>query len=222
MLAWTMYSDENDGLLVPNPDLTISGVKGWVSGKMQWDTGFPWPDNYNLNNLSDSSLGQYCAHSTRIYKCPGDRVPGLKGPRVRSISMNGQMGGIAGSGADEQKVVNNYGSPVYKLFLRASQIHAPDPSDAWVFVDEQADSINDGFFRIAMNDPANWWDLPAAYHGQSGSICFADGHSEIRVWADSAIRNRSVLKKKYTAPTPITPGASDLLWFQSHTTAVTQ
>ena len=64
----------------------------------------PNPDNYNTANLTDSLLGPYCNRSTGIYKCPGDKVPGAKGPRVRSISMNGMMGGISTQTGGDQPI----------------------------------------------------------------------------------------------------------------------
>jgi prepilin-type N-terminal cleavage/methylation domain-containing protein/prepilin-type processing-associated H-X9-DG protein len=210
-LAWVMYADENDGKLVVNANLSGGGAASWVRGVMRWDLLLPWPDNYNRDYLTDSLLGPYCSRSFRIFKCPGDKVPGKGGPRVRSMSMNGMMGGYSPS--DPASLNTNC-----ILFLRQSQIIKPVPTDAWVFIDEQADSINDGFFRVNMSDTAAWWDLPASYHSGSCALSFADGHSETKVWSDSAIRSRAVTKKAYTAPTTATPN-SDLIWLQSHTTS---
>jgi prepilin-type N-terminal cleavage/methylation domain-containing protein/prepilin-type processing-associated H-X9-DG protein len=219
-LAWVMYADENDGKLVVNANLSGGGVASWIRGVMRWDLMLPWPDNYNKDYLSDSLLGPYCSRSVRIYKCPGDKVPGRDGPRVRSMAMNGMVGGY--SPGDQKSINNNAPSgPVYRLFLRQSQIIRPVPSDVWVFIDEQADSINDGFFRVNMSDTTAWWDLPGNYHGGTCSLSFADGHAETKVWSDSAIRNRAVTKKTYVAPT-VAASDRDLIWLQSHTTAQAQ
>ena len=214
-LAWVMYADENEGKLAPNANLSAGGVASWVTGKLSWDfSPHPAnPDNYNTTNLTDSMLGPFCGRSTRIYKCPGDKVPAAKGARVRSMSMNGMMGGI--SPGDPASI----NSPNCQLFLRQSQILRPVPSDAWVFIDEHADSINDGFFRVNMSSSTAWQDLPASYHGGSGALAFADGHSEIKTWSDSVIRNRPVEKSKFIPPAAASPN-TDLIWLQSRTTSL--
>src|SRR5665213_57741 len=51
----------------------------------------------------------------------------------------------------------------------------------WLFLDEQADSINDGFFMFSMTKPG-FDDGPAAYHNGPCSFGFVDGHSEIHKW----------------------------------------
>jgi hypothetical protein len=88
---------------------------------------------------------------------------------------------------------------------------------AWVFIDEHADSINDGFFWVDMFGN-KWRDLPASYHCGSGALSFADGHAEIRKWSDKEVRDRPVRKGGYNNVTGTT-GAEDLTWLQSCTTA---
>ena len=65
-----------------------------------------------------------------------------------------------------------------------TDIIAPIPSMLWVFVDEQADSINDGWMETHVNDPDNWEDLPASYHNGACGFGFADGHAQIKKWLD--------------------------------------
>jgi prepilin-type processing-associated H-X9-DG protein len=186
---------------------------------MKWDVPSPpnpsWPDNYDKTKLTDSLLGPYCNRSTGIYKCPGDKNQAAKGLRVRSISMSGQMGGIV-VGADQLSVIN---SPNYRLFLKLTQINNPGPSMAWVFIDEHGDTINDGFFRMDMASTTAWRDLPASYHGGSGALSFADGHSEIRRWSDSAVQDLPVLRVDRVSPFPASPN-TDLLWLQARTTSL--
>ena len=214
--AWIMYADDNRETLPPNAATSANGQPSWVAGIMKWD--YPpmasWADNYNTTNLTSSLLGPYCNRSIGIYRCPGDKIPGVKGPRVRSLSMNGQMGGIV-VGSDQLPVIN---SPKYKLFQKQSQILNPAPAMAWVFIDEHADSINDGFFRVDMNLTTAWRDLPASYHGASGALSFADGHSEIKRWTDSSIRDRPVTKVDISGTVPATPN-TDLLWLMDRTTS---
>jgi prepilin-type N-terminal cleavage/methylation domain-containing protein len=217
-LAWILYSDDYNNLLVPNVSTTAppgpNGPQvGWVTGDLSWDLppSAPNPDNTNTIDLTQSLLGPYCNRSVGIYKCPGDKVNGARGPRVRSMSMNGMMNGIGD---------NTVSNPGYQMFLKPTDINAPGPSQAWVFIDEHADSINDGFFHVDMSNKTAWPDLPASYHGESGDLSFADGHSETRRWTDSSLVDRPVSKTQYAPYSATASPNNDLLWLQSCTTSL--
>ena len=222
--AWLIYAgDNNDCVAINANNVAINnGVLGWVTNNLIWDMGPPpvnYPPNYDPVCITEALLANYGAKSPDIFKCPGDIYPGRKGARSRSVSMNGQMGGervleFAGQGS----VVNQPATDGrnYKIFVRQSDIKSPSPSDAWVFIDESADSINDGLFRVNM-DPGNttWNDWPANYHGGSGALSFADGHSESRKWTDPVVANYAI---KHSKPTvSATAPYDDLHWLQSHT-----
>jgi prepilin-type N-terminal cleavage/methylation domain-containing protein len=222
-LAWIMYADDNNEYLPLNPDQSqINNVNGWIKGIMKWDIGgfpppAPWPDNYNTTNLTDCALGSFCSRSVGIYKCPGDKKDAQKGPRVRSISMNAYMGGIS----TDPNMLNN-GFSTYQVYQKSTAIRSPGPSDAWVFVDENGDSINDGFFFVAMGQTTSWYDLPGNYHGGTGAFSLADGHAESKAWHDGNVKDRLVTGKSITGftPTPADPNAGDLAWLQQHTTSL--
>jgi len=225
-LAWIMYSGDNDDKLVRN--LSTSGTgDGWVQrgdapGKLTWDD-FPSPVNpvnYETTNLTGGLLGSYCNRSAAIFKCPGDRVNAKLGVRVRSVSMNAQMGGVVS--AAEGAVINQYGpGNNYKHFIKQTQINNPTPTMAWVFIDEHGDSINDALFRVDMLPGTTAWrDLPASYHGASGALSFADGHAEIRRWSDSAIKDRPVRKAVYASGSAVANPKTDMLWLQARTTSL--
>jgi prepilin-type N-terminal cleavage/methylation domain-containing protein/prepilin-type processing-associated H-X9-DG protein len=222
-LAGIMYADDNNQYLPLNPDQSqINNVNGWIKGIMKWDmVGFPppapWPDNTNTTYLTDSSLGPYSSRSVGIYKCPGDKKDAAKGPRVRSISMNAYMGGVS----SDNNITNN-GFSTYKVFQKTTAILSPNPSDAWVFVDEAGDSINDGFFFVAMGQTTSWYDVPGNYHGGTGAFSFADGHAESKTWQDGNVKNLPVTGKSFTGftPTPADANAGDLGWVQQHTTSL--
>jgi len=217
--AWIMYADDNSGTLPPNASTSMAGSPSWVMGVLKWDSGFPWPQNYDTSLLTDSLLGPYCNRSIGIYKCPGDKYPAMSGPRIRSISMNGQMGGIS-----TQPPILNQGidGKNYALFYKQVQVINPSPSTAWVFIDEHPDSINDGFFYVSMSQTANkWYDCPASFHGASGALSFGDGHAEVRKWSDPAILNQPVLKQSMEPKKPFSATApyTDLRWLQDRTSS---
>lgn len=138
-----------------------------------------------------SAMANY-VKSAGVYKCPSDTMQ-KTGTRSRSLAMNGALAGRAGSGPVVQghnppdhsyygSGANGAGGPARKM----NHLQTPGVSDVFVFLDEHADSINDGTF---MHDPGypqgaeHWRDLPASYHRGAGSFSFADGHSEIHKWS---------------------------------------
>ena len=217
--AWLMYADDNNDKVAQNFDQSQNSIQGWVKGIMSWDLppSAPNSDNYDVTNLSTSALGPYCSRQTGIYKCPGDKVEAAKGPRVRSVSMNAYVGGSSADGN-----VLSHGLSTYQIYKKAALMQNPGPANTWVFIDEHGDSINDGFFFIAMGQTTSWYDWPANYHGSSCSFSFADGHSEIKKWTDAAIANQPVKRVNHTGFTPfaVQDGGGDLAWIQARTSAL--
>jgi len=79
----------------------------------------------------------------------------------------------------------------YRQFNKISEIVSPKPSEAFVFIDEREDSMNDGWFPINMDgfDPRNpkayqIVDYPADWHNQAANLSFVDGHGETWRWRD--------------------------------------
>lgn len=175
-VAWLIYADENAGHLAENYGSTITN-SSWVTGNLKWDTATaPWPDNTNTAYLVGGELGPYI-RNVGAFKCPADKVPGARGPRVRSVSMNGFAG-------DTENINGRFLNPGWKLFLKLSDIASPPPAMCWIFLDEHPDSINDCLFSVLMTHGALWTDVPASYHNGACGFSFADGHSEIKKWLD--------------------------------------
>jgi hypothetical protein len=76
-----------------------------------------------------------------------DKLTRVVLPRVRSVSMSGQMGG-------DMAII-----PAFLTNLRESDIRHPPPAKAFVFIDERDDSIDDGFFAVTTG-PRSWWNCP--------------------------------------------------------------
>jgi len=231
-LAWVMYADDNNDALVNNPDqsqINNTNNLGWVMGIMSWNPSDP--DNTNTAFLTGSALGPYCSRATGIYKCPGDqRIVAGQGPRVRSVSMNCYMGlnGSLAQKSTDPNIVPYLNK--YQVYTKLSTIISPNPSSAWVFIDENGDSINDGFFFVSMNtNTLTWYDIPANYHGNSSTLAFADGHAEVKVWRDSgdmsagyadvAYRPIQGVNRSTFSPYGKADGSGDLQWLQNDTTA---
>jgi prepilin-type N-terminal cleavage/methylation domain-containing protein/prepilin-type processing-associated H-X9-DG protein len=169
-LAWLLYADDNDDLLVNNHGVgeTLARRDTWANNVEDWTAS---DDNTNLVYLSNSLLGPYANHSTRVYKCPADVVPAPNGERIRSMAMNAQVG-------DPGENTNRF-NPAYVQYFKKGDVLSP--SGIFVFLDEHCDTINDGFF-VNRLDEYLWGNLPASYHNGACNFSFVDGHQESHRW----------------------------------------
>jgi prepilin-type processing-associated H-X9-DG protein len=87
----------------------------------------------------------------------------------------------------------------------------------WVTIDENSDSINDGWFVVNVTRGAlttlQWVDYPASYHNNAGGLSFADGHSEIKKWKDATVLKVPAGNARSSS------SAGDLGWLSQRTTA---
>ncbi len=220
VLAWVLYSDENNGRLAYN----LGGAQGgkspaiktnanWVNNNLTWELD---ADNTNTATLTEAALGHYANRVASIYRCPADRtlskIQQRAGwtSRVRSYSMNamiGDAGALSGTGF-------NQNNPDYVQFFRLTDI--PHPSDIFVFVEEHPDSINDGYF-LNQFYTLHWIDLPASDHDGAAPFAFADGHALMRRWVDATTRQPSV-PGILDFPVPVHRNeTTDLSWVMHHT-----
>ncbi len=199
-LAWVMYADDNNERLVPNgTGAQIGWVEGWLQTPQE-------ATNVNLLRAPKGMLWNY-NKSLGIYKCPADlstaRIGNKAIPRVRSVAMNGNMNGASWY-TDEIR-------STHITFRKHSEIVRPSPSEAFVFLDEHPDGIDDGYFLVFVNRRQLWGNLPANYHNGACGFSFADGHAEIRKWLDP-----DTLSKKIVANPK---GPRDVPWIQVRTSA---
>lgn len=61
---------------------------------------------------------------------------------------------------------------------KLSQIISPAPSNAFVFLDEHENSIENARFVVTQPGDYRWIDFPATRHSGSATLSFADGHAE--------------------------------------------
>lgn len=217
-LAWLMYADDNHSNLTPNATggsspPSLFWVLGWL------DFSLNNTDNTNILCLATNRIGPYI-QNINIYKCPADsylcqEVTG-RVPRVRSVSMNGYIEGGAYAG-DHGPYDSEYQAGFF-AYNSLGDIIAPSPSMLWVFVDEQADSINDGYLRKDVTDYNNWLDLPASYHDGACGFGYADGHSEIKKWLAASTIVPVTMNSHSGFPAP---GSVDIAWFIPRCTART-
>jgi prepilin-type N-terminal cleavage/methylation domain-containing protein/prepilin-type processing-associated H-X9-DG protein len=230
-VAWHLYSTDFNDFVANNYGVqeTIQAINArrldnWVNNVMTWGAGGGVDDvsNTNMEWIATGVLGKYTAAALGVYKCPADnylspiqRVARFP-QRNRSLSMNSIFGrfSIVNDNSDPTYRGVNWGFQQYKQYLK--QAHVPRPAKTWLFIDENADSINDGYF---INNPSatDWQDIVASYHNSACGFSFADGHAEIKKWRSSA----SKYGVTYNAAPPRKPfdtaGYADFKWYLERT-----
>ncbi len=265
--AWLMYAQDNNDGCPGNwwnheQDWLTYSNESWVSGWLGADGtggngsggGAGGPDNTNtllLVSEGYASLGQY-TRNPKLYLCPASIVQcpvTSSGPKdymlCRSVSMNSWVGyntdcqGSTFSGTVIPKVsVPNYSGCVGKNFNSTTSIKAGiSPSDLYVFMEERAESIDDGWFEQYVPPGVSGWaptipNWPTDYHNEAATIGFADGHVEVHRWqgtgpglSDGAspvgttMAQQAVISTKWGSATqPVIRYQTDIIWLQTHAT----
>jgi prepilin-type N-terminal cleavage/methylation domain-containing protein/prepilin-type processing-associated H-X9-DG protein len=201
LLAWTLYTADNQENFPGVDDTGSITAKAWCAGTMT-----------NPSQATDPKVlegGQIWPYnkSYKIYKCPADQkgytIAGAQVPTIRSMSAS-------------QAFSAGYWLPAatYRIFKKTGDV--ANPTQTWVFIDEHPDSINDGGFGVKM-----WFkdaptgtpeiiDTPAGYHGGAAGLAFLDGHSEIRKW-----RNKLTYDNNGPQSSPLY--AEDVDWLSRNT-----
>jgi prepilin-type N-terminal cleavage/methylation domain-containing protein/prepilin-type processing-associated H-X9-DG protein len=177
LLAWKMYMEDNQD--------RVLGARQWIGGQLTLNTPTA-AANWDVDTYVKASPLWPYSKSAGIFRCPADRSTatdnfGNSVSRIRSMSMSCWIGGEAWAASGSGWLV----------YQKASDFLRPGPSQTFVFLDERADSINDGYYAVDMlgypDKPgtSRLVDLPGSYHNGAGGFSFVDGHSEPKKWMDS-------------------------------------
>ena len=209
-LGWMMYADDNQDKLVPVggiPDLVVTVNPTFAALRPQWVFGRVDATDSATNAwfLENGLLYSY-VKNTRIYKDPADPNTYKGEPTIRSMSMNCWLNPI--SIWDEPAT-----ETVYRKFSSLK-----NPTLTFVFIDEAAYSLDDGFF-VCTSDKPQWVNNPASYHGNGGGLSFADGHSEIKAWKDGNLLLANKSQKHVGTWVDPDPSSDNLAWLQARSTS---
>ena len=95
-LGAIMYANDNSGFLLPNAPYgqNLGGGKAWIDVTTMAYVEGPGNlmGNTNTALYTDGLLAPYLANQLGVYKSPADTIPSANGQRIRSYTMNGQMG----------------------------------------------------------------------------------------------------------------------------------
>jgi prepilin-type N-terminal cleavage/methylation domain-containing protein len=221
--GWIMYATDNNDFAMPNSPLGQGNT--WVGGETEDWTAVD--GNTNLELYRTNLMAPYMSGQLGVYRCPADNIDSANGQRIRTYSMQGQVG-----------TTFNFGDEAFaKYYLKLSDITInPGPSDLIVFIEENMYSMNDGYLQVdndygatpgTYSGQATFPDLPGSYHKWSCGVSFSDGHSEIHKWVTAAIEKPVVYgvggfsnpQPTVMAGNPTGPTAADWYWFTSHCAA---
>jgi prepilin-type N-terminal cleavage/methylation domain-containing protein len=186
--CWHLYALDNNDVLVPNNSIMVFSGTNWNSGaaNISWCPDHPRTDT-DAADLRRGALFQYNT-SVGIYHCPADRST-VETPdgqptaqlRNRSFNMSQSVNGYP-------EFLTSLGMPGLSdipAWKKFTEIRRPIPSQLFVFIDENPDTLYDAQFGNPAGGPywgPMWFDMPADRHNQGGCLSFADGHADRWRW----------------------------------------
>jgi prepilin-type N-terminal cleavage/methylation domain-containing protein len=215
-LGWVMYANDNSDYMLPNAPLeagedygTGDGSKNqhsWCSAGFQgWGAEVP---NTNTFSYLTSLMATYMVNQLAVYRCPADIIPSDNGQRIRTYSMNGQVGCVYGN--SDMKT-----HTTWPWYVKVSDIaKSPGPTQTIIFLEENMCSMNDGYLENDLTG-GSFPDVPGSYHVWNCGMSFADGHAEMHKWLTAAMKIPVV--KGFTK-SPVNAGFlnQDWRWYTNH------
>ena len=223
-LGWIIYGNDNNDKMMPNSPSTGSGVSWVGSYPEDWHNRTA---NTNTEVYQTNLMASYMTGQLGVYHCPADNIPSDNGPRIRSYSMQAQVG--------TSFTYQSYA----KSYLKMGDITGnPGPSDLIIFLEENGVALSggigmDGYLQVnnaygatpgTYSGLASFPDVPGSYHKWGCGMSFADGHAEVHKWLTAKLHvpvyknmpsfgNSGIVVGNPKGPESI---AGDWRWFTSH------
>jgi prepilin-type N-terminal cleavage/methylation domain-containing protein len=227
-LGWEMYATDSQEIMVPNSPYRAGGNanESWCPNLGTAGAGMDW--NYAIGNTNSAVFGSsilapYMGNQLGVYRCPADIIPSKNGQRVRSYSMQGQVGNLychGGTGVSPEGTLDF--NPGIKAYIKVTDVTgSPGPSDVIVFLEEHPDSllntVFDGYLEVDFGkDGSVFADVPGSNHKWSCGMSFADGHSEMHKWTTSVLKIPVVANGPALSDVPAGSLNADWQWFTTH------
>jgi prepilin-type N-terminal cleavage/methylation domain-containing protein len=202
-LSWTLYSDDNDDVLVnmnnfnnANPPGPMQRPWRYQPPSAYYATTLPvvppqngmGPEAYAIALMNEcvrqGAFGPYLKTAAAIH-CPGD----LR--YRRPVGAGFAYGSVAGATGLNGQTWNDHPRTNEFILKRAALLH---PSEKFLFIEENDPRAeNWGTWVMAVHGTAanNWAgstlvDSPAVFHTASSTFSWTDGHASSRKWLDGA------------------------------------
>ncbi len=204
MIGWSMYANDSSDTMIPNAPLGAPANHSWCSGVGEdW---FGGSGNTNPAPYLSSLMAPYMTGQLGVYRCCADRMPSQNGTRLRTYSMNSQMGNIYN--------IPNYNTG-WRQYKKIADLNCPNMSDAFIFADEHP-CPDDGYMQVDCTAPT-FPNPPAGWHSRGCGFGYADGHAGIHRWMTSALTGPVVTGAPNSYP-PVPGGRNnvDWIWFVQH------
>lgn len=165
-LAWIMYADENDDVLVNGAIGYSNSNQSWGDhrGEIAWVDRLASGEEAQKQAIRDGALWPY-VKDVKLYKCP----TGRRGEWLTyaiMFSMNA--------------VEHTWVQGIRGTFIKKrTEITNPPPAYRLVFIDEGY--MTPDAYAVYYNQET-WFDSPPIRHGDGTTLNFADGHAEHWKW----------------------------------------
>jgi len=239
-LGWIMFNNDNDGKLPPNlesasPQQPLSAADvgkpiymaggqyaQWCPGEVNINTSAPY-----MTNFMQMGLIYPYVNSMSVYKCAADQASVKLGttifPRPRSYSMNCWLSPYITPTGATRDAASIFGGSTCRMFFKESDLTTPGPSMTFVLIDENANTIDDGYFAGSPGLPNKWINVPSTRHGNAAGLSFADGHAEIKRWTDGVVVSANAPNWKAPSTTFASdPGSGDNFWLEQRESVALQ
>ena len=173
--GWLVYVDDHDNIMPLNDNRNTSlspntsTTNAWVSGAATVSA--------DLSYLRQGTIYSYVGHPG-VYHCPTDLslVAGSTVPRTRSYSLDYYLNGSI--------------DPAYSPYLPSDAAATvvvkysglSHPALAFAFLDENANTIEDGMYLLFRSPDETWQNAPSGRHNRGLDLSFTDGHCEYWKW----------------------------------------
>jgi prepilin-type N-terminal cleavage/methylation domain-containing protein/prepilin-type processing-associated H-X9-DG protein len=235
-LGAVMYSGDNADVQIPNAPYGYAANQSWCGGNGEsWGNdanggvnGAGDISNTNWSYYTTSIMAPYMGNQVGVYRCPADNIPSLDGIRLRSYSMNGQMGCLYTSKA-AQNGATEYDTDGAVYIKNADLGTCLSPANGIMFDHESTFSLlglySDGWLQISTTS-GGFPDAPCfAAHNGSAGFSFVDGHCEMHRWLTGVLnlpnaynQTRTTMPVNGNNWAVVCPNSNkDWVWFAQHT-----
>jgi prepilin-type N-terminal cleavage/methylation domain-containing protein/prepilin-type processing-associated H-X9-DG protein len=193
-IAFIMYAGDNQDRIVNNHSSgnAACGPNAWVKSGGVGLSSYTGNARIDQNDLAIQNGVLYPFNSSsKIYHCPSDQSTANNSTTIlhnRSYSISTGMNwkDVPAAGPDSD--------PTSGTFLKLSSVNNPNATQAIVFIEEAANSIDNNVCGIYKNVATGaYWNLPTSRHNSGCNITFADGHAEYHKWKGQGILKGNAL-----------------------------